>query len=116
MYDDEEFCNDLHKIFSGVYPSNAKQKIQVNGPMWCIVSYFSLDLNFVKLTSPSKLLQHFSDWMHKIGAAGLTAVNNYLMEEYSTDKEHQEFADWILEDLQFLWHDNDPAVCIFEDN
>ena len=95
---------------------------KVNGPMWCIVSYFSLDLNFVKLTSPSKSLQCLSDWTHKIGAAGLTAVNNYLMEEYNMDEDCQEFADLILEDLWFLWHDNDPAVhiltisCIFEDN
>lgn len=113
MYDDEELCNNLHKIFSGVYPLNVKHNIQVNGPMWCIVSYFSLDLNFVKLTSPSKSLQCLSDWTHKIGAAGLTAVNNYLMEEYNMDEDCQEFADLILEDLWFLWHDNDPAVCIF---
>ena len=39
--------------------------------------------------------------MHRIGTAGLTAVNTYLMANYDDDDAHQEHAEWILKDLWF---------------
>jgi hypothetical protein len=47
-----------------------------------------------------------SDWIYKIGIAGLTAVNSYLADNFQTDNERQEHAKWILQDLRFLWRDN----------
>ena len=32
------------------------------------------------------------------------------MDEYNSDEEHHTYADWILKDLQMLWHVNDPAI------
>ena len=52
-----------------------------------------------------------SDWTHKIGVAGLTAVNAFLVENYNTDDAHQQYTEWVLEEIWFLWMDNEPMVC-----
>ena len=51
-----------------------------------------------------------SDWTHKIGVAGLTATNAFLVENYNTDDVCQQYAEWVLEDIWFLWRGNEPAV------
>ena len=56
-------------------------------------------------------MARLSDWTHKIGVAGLTAVNAFLLENYNTNDARQQYAEWVLEDLRFLWKENEPKVC-----
>ena len=45
MYDDEEFCAALQKIFSGIYAPAVRHKVEVEGPMWSVVSRFRAHSN-----------------------------------------------------------------------
>ena len=35
------------------------------------------------------------------------------MDTFNNDEERHAYADWILKDVQMLWHDNDPAVSTY---
>jgi len=79
----------LEKIISAVYPSSSRQQVTLDGPIFGIIT------------------ARLSDWIYKIGIAGLTSVNSYLAEKFQTDDQRQEYAQWILQKLRFLWRDNE---------
>lgn len=53
-----------------------------------------------------KTAARLSDWIHRIGVAGLGAVNEYLVENFDDDDQRQKYAEWVLQDFNFLWCDN----------
>ena len=53
-----------------------------------------------------KTAARLSDWIHRIGVAGLGAVNEYLVENFDDDDQRQKYAEWALQDFNFLWCDN----------
>ena len=52
MYDDEECCAALKKVFSGVYTSAVRHKVEVEGPMWSVISQFQAHPNDYRLIIP----------------------------------------------------------------
>ncbi|KAN0107017.1 hypothetical protein V8E52_010576 [Russula decolorans] len=55
MYDDDQLASDLGTIISAVYPSSLRQRVTVDSPVFRITT------------------ARLSDWIYKIGIAGLTA-------------------------------------------
>ena len=48
MYDNE-FCAAFQKIFSGIYTPTMRHEVEVEGPMWSVVSQIQAHPNYYRL-------------------------------------------------------------------
>ena len=101
FYDDDWVIGTLNKVCLAIYTPANKPKVDSDGVIFGLVSNQACLAN--DANKSLKTSAHLSDWIHKIGSAGVTMVNKYMMEKFKNDDHCQKYAEWAMKDYWFLW-------------